>query len=336
MITQQETSKPFVSVRIPIQWVTLVKHQAKNGNTYTMFELVLPQDMWVENLDVSGYQCRLFTNRRNLKQYQDKQALITLSMRGDDQIMLRAIDDNKIIDTVTISDVYQFVHELKKQTQAFQQTAHELPESQQDTSVGVSSEVWDIERTPAPARTYQTSEQTMQLLSYVQADTSIIEQLESHVERYATQYVSGVYSPDHALHEVSELVSDFTSKYQQAGYADADTYDADMRSQVTHMILEAMCMPINQRIRHLIANPQNNYDQHTIDVYCQRFGQRMIDYITDYQTLDNEQQARTTFSIGWTTMSQEIEQLLPYPRPILPSQAQENTAVRGQLSSRSR
>lgn len=335
-MVEQQSSQPFVSVRVPIQWVTSVKHKAKNGNTYDMFDLHLPHDMWVEDLDVSGYQCRLFANRRNLQQYQDKQALITLSMRKDDEIMLRAIDNNKIIDTVTISDVYQFAHVLKEQTQAFQQSAHELPDSQQDTSAGVSSEVWDVERTPAPNATYQTSEQALQLLARVHADATLVDRLDVYAYELATQYVSGAYTPQRALEGVSELISDFTRNYVSAGDADTDTYDQDTQAQASHMILEAMCRPINQHIRQLIAHPRNDYDQHTIDVYCQRFGQRMIDYIADYQTLDNEQQARTTFSIGWTTIRQEIEQLLPYPRPILPSQAQEAAAVRGQREARSR
>lgn len=317
-MAEQQSSQPFVSVRVPIQWVTSVKHKAKNGTTYDMFDLHLPQDMWVEDLDVSGYQCRLFANRRNLQQYQDKQALITLSMRKDDEIMLRAIDNNKIIDTVTISDVYQFAHVLKEQTQAFQQSAHNLPDSQKDTSADVSHDVWDIEQSPAPPRTYQLHEQTVQLLARIHADISMIEQLDIYANQLATTYVTGTYNPNQALEGLTELVSDFTRAYVSAGHAKPDTYVADVQQQAAHMILDqAMCKLVNQRIRHLIANRQSDYDQRTVNTYCQRFGRRMIDYIVDYQTLSNDQQLSTTYSFNWTTMSEEIQHLVPLPRPVL-------------------
>lgn len=318
-MVEQQSSQPFVSVRVPIQWVTSMKHKAKNGNTYDMFDLHLPQDMWVEDLDVSGYQCRLFANRRNLQQYQDKQALITLSMRKDDEIMLRAMDANKIIDTVTISDVYKFAHVLKEHTQAFQQSAHDLPDNQQDASADVSYDVWDIEQSPAPPRTYQLHEQTVQLLARIHADANIIELLDIYANQLATRYVTGTYNPDQALQGVTELISDFTRKYVSAGYATADTYGADVQHQAAHMILDqAMCKIVNQRIRHLIANPQSDYDQRTVNTYCQRFAHRMIDYIVDYQTLSDDQQLSTTYSFEWTTMQQEIQHLLPLPRPLLP------------------
>lgn len=130
METPQQEDRAFVSVSVPVAWVEPMTYKAKNGTIYDMFALVMPQDTWLDGMDVSGYQCRLFANRYNLQQYHEQQPLITLSMRKDDHIVLRAMDEQgmKVTDSIQVDNVFAFVHVLKEQRTAYErvhQPAHE-------------------------------------------------------------------------------------------------------------------------------------------------------------------------------------------------------------------
>lgn len=122
-MAEQQEERAFVSVRVPISWLEPMKYKAKNGTIYDMFAVVMPQDTWIDGMDVSGYQCRVFANRYNLQQYHDQQPLITLSVRKDDRMVLRAMDDEgiKVTDSIKVDSVFDFVHVLKEQRERYTQ-----------------------------------------------------------------------------------------------------------------------------------------------------------------------------------------------------------------------
>lgn len=135
METQQQEDRAFVSVSVPVAWVEPMTYKAKNGTIYDMFTLVMPQDTWLDGMDVSGYQCRLFANRYNLQQYHAQQPLITLSMRKDDRIVLRAMDEQgaKVTDSIKVDNVFTFVHVLKEQRTAYERAHQPAPERNDTT-----------------------------------------------------------------------------------------------------------------------------------------------------------------------------------------------------------
>lgn len=285
--TVPTTSGPvWLTGRIYYRNVTTYEHTARNGKTYHMLALTLPQGTIIEGRDMTGWHVNVIASRYSLEALQARR-IVPFSVKADAQLW--AFNDQqrrRITGT-------QLVDALRSQYEAYLESKNKTLQTAQTGQINNQvEEQWHIVNALiSEPEAYRLTDNAQQLLAMAARDVSLTVKLEQVCNKAAQAYLTGRYTPQAMMQATHMIVSRFAIVAEQCYET---TFSQQDVWQAVVSILDVLIDPVNKAIYELLDHPAVN--PYMRDEYVKDTQQWVGEHVADYMLTNRESRASYSFN----------------------------------------
>ena len=282
--TVPTTSEPvWLTGRVYYRNVTTYEHTARNGKTYHMLALTLPQGTIIEGRDMTGWHVNVIASRYSLEALQARR-VVPFSVKHDAQLW--ALNEDK---RVRVTGT-QLVDALRSQYEAYLESKNKtLQTAQLNNQV---EEQWHIVNALInEPEAYRLTDNAQQLLAMAARDVSLTVKLEQVCNKAAQAYLTGRYTPQAMMQATHMIVSRFAIVAEQRY---GTTFSQQDVWQAVVSILDVLIDPVNKAIYELLDHPAVN--PYMRDEYVKDTQQWVGEHVADYMLTSREVRESYSFN----------------------------------------
>ena len=280
------SEQTWLTGRVYYRYVQVYEHTARNGKTYHMLDITLPEGTMVGTRDFTGWHVKVIASRYSLEALQAHR-VVPFSVKADAQLWAfndqqrRRITGTQLVDALRAQ--YEAYLENKNKTLQTAQTA------QLNNQV---EEQWHIVNALiSEPEAYRLTDNAQQLLAVAARDVTLAVRLEQLCGQAAQAYLTGRYTPQAMMQATHMIIARFAVEAVRHYGLKLNTQDV---WQAVVSILDVLIDPVNKAIYELLDHPAVN--PAVRDEYVKDTQHWVGEHVADYMLTNREVRASYSFN----------------------------------------
>lgn len=238
----------WLTGRIYYRNVTTYDHTARNGKTYHMLALTLPEGTSIDGRDMTGWTVNVIASLYSLDALEAR-SVVPFSVKSDANLWaLRGQQRCRISGR-------QLVEALHAQYQAYLDSRNKTLQTANAGDSQVQEQWHIVNALISEPEAYRLTDAAERLLAAAARDITLTVKLEQLCRKAAQAYLTGRYTPQAMMQATHMLVSRFAleaARHYETQYSSQDVWQAVIS------MLDVLIDPVNKAIYELLDHPAVN------------------------------------------------------------------------------